>query len=457
MRTLLIPLGLLFAALPARAEEPAKTVFAARLLFQDHGSATLKWADVRVSPANEYSLTPVAAVPGFPALDVAKQKLVQMKAAKGKVLVGVRDEQEGKVGSGWVMLATNVKYHDHGDHGHWTAKGPPGVLGSRIDADQGNPAHLYEYGDKFYLANDLKNGYTQFDPADWFRTVGGEAKAGTPRFLPGGGNHITLAVANDAVGYSCWIDGGGPNAGKVDVTPLAGAAPAIKYSFALPSGVIHGATACGNKVFFAPADGICWVEADTRLGRTADAVKVTHLPLGKDGEKPNRTGAFATHGKHVLCVTGKEATAKLVLVLTTPADPKPVFVPLHGKAGNKPLTPAVVNVDKKTPTAFVFHDHDQGTEAEDVLEVIALDPDGNQDYADARLVKTIKVGPSAVSGHFGHHDIAFDADGRVAFITNPGDGTISVLDLLKLEIKATFKVGGMPTALAVHGGRDAED
>jgi hypothetical protein len=454
MRFLILAAALLGGS-AARADGPAKTLFAGRLIYQNHATATLKWADVRVTAANEYSLTPPAAVPGCPALDSSKQKLVQMKAVQNKVLVGVRDDQEGKVGSGWVMLTTNVKHHDHGDHGHWTAKGPPAVLGSRIDTDQGNPAHLYEYGGKFYLANDRKNGYTRFDPAEWFQTAGGEAKEGTPRFTPGGGNHITLAVVNDAVGYSCWIDGGGPNAGKVDVTPIG--APAIKYSFTLPSGVIHGATACANKVFFAPADGICWVEADTRFALAADKVQVHHIPLGKTGDKPNRTGAFETHGNHVLCVTGREDLAKLVIVRATAAEPKPVFVPLHGKAGNKPVTPAVVSVDKKTPTAFVFHDHDRETEAEDLLEVIALDPDGDRDYADARLVKVLKVGPSAVSGHFGHHAIAFDADGRVAFITNPGDGTISVLDLVKLEIKATFKVGGTPTALIAHGGRDAED
>jgi hypothetical protein len=454
MRFLTVAAALLAAA-AARAEQPAKTLFAGRLIYQDHATATLKWADVRVTAANEYSLTPPAAVPGFPALDAAEQKLVQMQIVQNKVLVGVRDEEDGKFGSGWVMLTTNVKHHDHGDHGHWTAKGPPAVLETRIDADQGNPAHLYEYGGKFFLATDRKNGYTRFDPAEWYQTAAGESKRGNPRFLPGGGNHITLAVANDSVGYSCWIDGGGPNAGRVDVTPVGG--PTIKYSFTLPSGVIHGATACANKVFFAPADGLCWVESDTRAALAPGDVKVHHLSLGQTGDKPNRTGAFETHGDHVLCVTGKEELAKLVVVRATAADPKPVFVPLHGKAGNKPLTPAVVAVNGRTPTAFVFHDHDPGVEADDLLEVIALDPDGNKDYSDARLVKVLKVGPSAVSGHFGHHAIAFDADARVAFITNPGDATISVLDLVKLEVRATIKVGGTPTALVAHGGRDGED
>lgn len=442
---------------PLHADAPEKTSFAGRIIYQDHESSSLKWADIRVSAKNEYSITPVAPVPGMPSIDATKQKLVQMKLAKGRVLVGVRDQEDGKFGSGWAMLTTSVKYQDHGDHGHWSAKGPPLLLDARIDADQGNPAHLYEYDGKFYLANDLKNGYTRFDPTAWATSGASERQKGLPVFVPGGGNHITLAVANDAVGYSCWIDGGGPNAGRVDVTPLAGPKPAVKYSFTLPTGVIHGATACANKVFFAPADGICWVDADSRVELKADQVKVRHLALGKTGDKPNRTGAFATHGQHVLCVTGKAESAKLVVVPATGADPKPVFVPLHGKVGHKPLTPAVVEINQKSPVALVFHDHEPGTDSKDLLEIISLDPDGNKDYSDARLLKVVEVGPSAVSGHYGHHDVAFDADGRVAYFTNPGDGTITVFDLVKLEVRATFRVGGAPSAIIVHGGRDHDD
>jgi len=442
------------------AQQPsgaAKTTFAARLIFQDHDARTLKWADVRIDPAGELSLSTVTSVPGFPKLDVDKQKLVQMQGVDGKLLVGVRDEAEGKFGSGYVLVNTNVRYTDHGDHGHWNAKSTPTVLSSIIDKHQGNPAHVYEYSNRFYVANDLKNGYTQFEPAKWHSSTTGEVKVDTPRFLPGGGNHITLAVVGNRVGYSCWIDGSGPNKGRVDVTALEGPSPSIRYSFQLPSGVIHGATTCANKVFFAPADGICWVEADTRLSKTSDQVQIKHISMGKEGDKPNRTGAFSTHEKHVLCVTGKAKLAKLVLINAQGVEPKPIFLPLHGEVGHKPLTPAIVRVEKKTALAFVFHDRDPESKIDDLLDVIALDPDGNRDYADARVVKTLKVGSSAVSGHYGHHSIAFDADGRFAYITNPGSGTIAVLDLKSLEFKATFKVSGKPTQLYVHGGRDHDD
>ncbi len=428
---------------------------AARLFFQDHDARLLKWADVLESEGGQLSLGPIEVVPGFPKLDASKQTLVQMQECKGRLLVGVRDDDEGKFGSGWVMATTGTKYTEHGDHGHWSYKKPPQVLASRVDADQGNPAHVYLYDEQFYLANDLKAGYTRFAPVDWY-LAGTKAMSGEPQFLPGGGNHITLAVVGNKVGYAAWIDGDGPNKGRVDVTPV-GANAAVKYSFYLPTGAIHGAAACENKVFLAPADGICWVDADLAASGSKDTVKVRHLPLGKDGGKPLRTGAFSTHGKHVLCVTGRGAGGKLVVIDASAAEPKPVLVTLNGKDGHKPVTPAVVAKGGKNPLAFVFHDHGTDSPIEDLCDVIALDPNGDGSFADAKVLKTLAVGPSRVAGHFGHHDIAFDFDATVAYFTNPGNGTITALDLRTLDARATFKVGGTPTALVVHGGRDHED
>lgn len=447
---LVIPLGLAVAADP-KADKPT-----ARLIFQDHDTRRLKWADVLEGTDGTRTLGPVTDVSGFPKLDPAKQTLVQMRECKGRLLVGVRDHDDGKHGSGWVLAAVGAKYTEHGDHGHWSYKKPPQVLASRIDGDQGNPAHVYRYDDCFYLANDLKAGYTRLEPTDFNTLPGGEPVAGEPLFVPGGGNHITLATVANKVGYGAWVDGGGPNKGRVDVTPIAAKAT-VKYTFHLPTGVIHGAAACGGKVFFAPADGICWVDADPTASRSKDEVKVRHIPLGKDWDKPLRTGAFETHGQHVLCVTGKDAAGRLVILDASATEPKPVVVPLNGKGGHKPLTPAVVAKGGKSPLAFVFHDHNADAKMDDVCDVIALDPNGDGRFDDAKVVKTISVGPSQVSGHYGHHAIGFDADARTAYLTNPGDGTITALDLKTHTVKATFQVGGKPTALVVVGGRDLED
>jgi len=425
----------------------------ARLFVQDLATCSLRWADLKVGEKDEFTLGALAPVEGFKPLDPAKQKLVQMRESGGWVCVGVRDDEEGAFESGWVLVRSGVGYVDHGDHGHWTFRKPPAVIDSRLDKKQGNPAHLYLYDGRFFLANDRLNGYTRIDPSRY--EDGGKDE---PRFRTGGGNHITLAVVEDTVGYSAWIDGGGPNKGRVDVTPIAGAARGEpRYSFNLPSGGIHGAIANSGKVFFAPADGVCWVEADTGLKLTAGAVKVNHVPLGKDGDKPRRTGTFVNHAHHVLFVTGKDENSALVLLDAKKPEPKPVTVPLHVKKGTQARTPVVAVTPEGTAYAFVFHDHAKGVDVEDALEVIALDPNGDGDGSDAKVVKSLKVGKSAVEGHFGHHDMAFDSEKRFGFFTNPGDGSISVLSLKTLDVVTTFRVGGAPAALVACGSRETED
>lgn len=434
---------------PKKAKAPRPF---ARLFVQDLESCSLRWADLRVGEKDEFTLDALAAVEGFKKLDPAKQKLVQMKESGGLVCVGVRDDEDGAFESGWALVRSGVGYIDHGDHGHWTFKKKPAVVDRRLDKKQGNPAHLYLYDGRFFLANDRLNGYTRIDPAKY------EDGKDEPRFLAGGGNHITLAVVDDKVGYSAWIDGGGPNKGRVDVTPVGpGPKSEPACSFHLPTGGIHGAITNSGKVFFAPADGVCWVEADTGLKLKAADVKPNHVPLGKDGDKARRTGAFVNHGHHVLFTTGKDLTSALAILNAKDAQPKPVLVPLGVKNGTQAVTPEVAVTPDGKAYAFVFHDRVKDAEAEDVLEVVALDPNGDGDCSDAKVVRSLKVGKSAVDGHFGHHSIAFDAEKRFGFFTNPGDGTVSVLSLKSLEVVSTFKVGGTPTAIVACGSRETDD
>jgi hypothetical protein len=437
----------------ADEEKKAKTPRPfSRLFVQDLKTSSLRWADVRVGEKDEFTLDPLAGVGGFKALDPAKQKLVQMRESGGLVCVGVRDDEDGAFGSGWALVRSGVGYTDHGDHGHWTFKKKPAAIDSRLDTKQGNPAHLYLYDGRFFLANDRLNGYTRIDPAKY------EDGKDEPRFLSGGGNHITLAVVDDKVGYAGWIDGGGPNKGRVDVTPVGPAAKSEPaYSFHLPTGGIHGAICNSGKVFFAPADGVCWVEADRGLKLKAADVKVNHVPLGKDGDKARRTGAFVCHGHHVVFTTGKDAGSALAILDAKAAQPTPVFVPLGVKKGTQAVTPEVAVAPDGKAYAFVFHDHAKDVEAEDALEVVALDPNGDVDCSDAKVVKTLKVGRSAVDGHYGHHSMAFDAEKRFGFFTNAGDGTISVLSLKTLEVVTTFNVGGTPTAIVAVVSRETED
>ncbi len=420
-----------------------------RLVWQDRDSDTLKWADLQTG--SSWSLTP-AAVSGFPKLDVEKQDLVQMEQAEGILLVGVRDSDGGKLGSGWVAVDSGVRAVPHGNHSDWKYLATPSVRMQKLNTDQGNPAHLYVYNDMFYLANDAKNGFTYLSPKQL-------ASARTPvqaTFCSGGGGHITLAAAGNTVCYSTWIDAEGPNRGRVDVISLQKPGnDKLAYSLTLPTGVIHGATANSGRVFFAPADGVCWVNADLQLKQNPETARIGHISLGKDEEsgKPFRTGAFANHRNWVLFTTGSGADSAFCLLDAKAAQPNLVKLKIDVKDGLSLVTPEVVLAAGGKRYAFLFQDKKDGDIAEK-LTIVDLDPNGDRDLSDAKVTKTLETGPSRVEGHSGHHSICFDGDGRFACFTNPGDGTIWVISLSDLEIRGKLKVGGTPGAIAAFGSRE---
>lgn len=421
----------------------------ARVLWQDRSKDALMWGEVHGGEKWVVSASPVN---GFPKLDNEKQDLVQMEQAEGQLLVGVRDSDDGKFQSGWVTVDTGVREEPHGDHSHWQFVSTPSVKGSRLDTDHGNPAHLYLYNGMFYMANDKKNGFTQIAPKDLLTKPAANCGA----FFTGGGNHITMAAVDNSVCYSTWIDGGGPNSGRVDVVNLKKpAAEAVAYSFKLPTGVIHGATANSGRVFFAPADGVCWVDADTTCSKTAESVVVNHISLGKEegAEKPNRTGAFVNHRNYVLFTTGgPEGKSSLCLLDAKAAQPTVVKVPIDVAEGLSLTTPEVVLASGGKRYAFLFHDKkDPEATAEEQLTIVDLDPNGDRNMSDAKIAKSMPVGKSSVEGHSGHHAVSFCSEGRIACFTNPGDGTIWVMTLRDLAIRAKSIVGGTPTSIVAIG------
>lgn len=157
-------------------------------------------------------------------LDPAKQKLVQMREAGSLVCVGVRDDEEGAFESGRVLVQSGVGYADHGDHGHWSYKKKPAVLDSRLGEDQGNPAHLYCTTAGSSSPTTSSAGTHGLTRRSMQRTRLGNSVRICRGSWSGGGGHITLAVVEDRFGYACWIDGGGPNMGRIDVTPVTAAA-----------------------------------------------------------------------------------------------------------------------------------------------------------------------------------------------------------------------------------------
>lgn len=437
---------------PAAAASPPQAI-ATRLLFQDEQASTLRWADLRVGGG--LSLSAVQEVAGFPKLDPQRQRLVQMEAAHGFLLVGVRDDADGTFQSGWVLVETGVVQESHGDHDDWSYAGPPRVRAACLDDQQGNPAHLYVYDGVFYLANDQRGGVTRLDPRSIRAQDTAEEIRAKATFFSAGGGHITLAAVQDRVLYATWIDREGENAGRVDVVPLSGPHTGQRaYSLILPSGGLHGATAAQGKVFFAPAAGICWVAADLSPRIDAPPPPVHHLDLGKDDERPRRTGGFTTLGKYVAFTTGAGPDAALYLIDAEAKEPQPMRVSVPMAEGNRPAGLRLARPRAGSPLAFLFHDHAAEVEAPDRLTIVALDPNGDGDWRDAKVQQELKVGPSRVQEHAGHHAITCDADGRRAILSNPGDGTLAVYSFDQSRLVAQFTVGGCPAKLVAVGGRE---
>ncbi len=249
--------------LASDAASPAPTTRrgVTRLFIQDADKLTLMWADLEATtPPTLSDLQPVA---GFPELDPERQSLVQMVSASGKIMLGVRDDEDGEFQSGWVLVDSGVEEEEHGDHSHWYYTAAPRVLARKLDDKQGNPAHLYCYDGVFYLANDRIGGFTRLDPA----AIPADADQATierlAAFHAGGNGHITLAVSGD-LAFSTWMSREEEHARRIDVTSLSAAGTReIAFSFNANSSRLHGATAAAGKVFFAPAAGIDWIEAPT--------------------------------------------------------------------------------------------------------------------------------------------------------------------------------------------------
>lgn len=417
-----------------------------RLFWQDRDSGNVRSCDL-FQDKSKFEIEDLE-LDAFPELNVEENDLVQMAFAGGRLFVGVRDHEDGRHHSGWLAIDPGVSEEQHGDHSHWHYTANPKVEATRLDNKQGNPAHVYQYGKCVYVANDKLNGFTKIDP---FET--GSNREPANQFYKGGGGHITLAAVGDQIAYSTWINRAGENAGRVDVIDLRRDSSAPKYSFHLPTGGIHGATACGNRVFFAPSEGVCWVDCDFDFVVKPDDVKVNYLSLAPDsGESGCRTGAFESFENHVLCIAKSPSGHPAVCIINGTA-PNPQVTRIECadlEEGLKLSTVSATSLGRNQFRAFAFAEGDGVTEK---LLVFDLDPNGDRDFSDAKRISSIEVGKSKLEGHFGHHAITFLQDQKTAVFSNPGDGTISLLSLKDGRILETFSVGGQPTHVIAIGGR----
>jgi hypothetical protein len=435
---------LLFGSLLAN-ESFAQGRTVARLFWQDDSSATVRWGDLKKS-ADGWSLKEES-IEGFPLLDGAEQVLVQMQSDDGLVVVGIHDHSDGAFGSGWVAIESGAVEESHGDHSHWRFKHSPSVLHTRIDADQGNPAHVYRYGKSIVLANDTRDCFT-------IATAHSVRSAKTPdssaTFYEGGSGHITLAVLENEVAYATWIAPAGDDCGRVDVVGL-GVNDGRRYSIKCPTGMLHGATTNSGKVFFASADGVCWVDGDREVDDDPNSVLVHHLPLGRDDQdKALRTGAFANLGKHVLFTAGKISDAKLCVLDASSDAPTLIELPIPLRDGESLTTPVAVKSRGGRNLALLFRESIESPET-DAMLVVDLDQNGDGRFDDPALVKEIAIGRNQINGHAGHHEAVVLPNRRHVVISNPADATISTVSLSDFDVNATLTVNGAPTRLIAIG------
>ncbi|MDG2220601.1 MAG: hypothetical protein P8L85_04435 [Rubripirellula sp.] len=424
----------------------AKGRTVARIFWQDDSDATVRCGDLKKS-SDGWSIANLA-IDGFPKLDSGEQSLVQMQTHQGLVIVGVRDRQEGSVASGWVAIESGVVEESHGDHSHFQFKNRPEILHSLIDSDQGNPAHVYKYGELFAIANDKKNGFTLTST----RRIRDAKLAGdAASFLEGGNGHITLAVAPGQVAYATWIAPSGADQGRVDVVGL-GKNRGESYSFHCPSGRLHGAAMNSGKAFFAPADGVCWVAVDHELNKAPESVTVHHLSLGTDDDdEPMRTGAFVDQGRHLVFTAGKGPGTKLCWIDASADLPAVGSLPLDVPEGEKISTPRTMKSRYGDTLAVMFGQHKESPN-DDRMLIVNLDPNRDGSFEDAKISQTIDVGPNQMVGHSGYHAATMLPDGRHAVITNPGDGSLWVISLNNFNVIAKLNLNGTPTRLLAIGG-----
>ncbi|XZE44193.1 hypothetical protein SH467x_003792 [Pirellulaceae bacterium SH467] len=426
---------------PKDASASPKLRTVARLFWQDTSTQSVRWGDLQRS-GESWQLVPQP-LASFPALNLDNQSLVQMEAIDQVLLIGIHDTEKGSFESGWVAFDSGVTKEEHGDHFHWQYETAPTLLVKQLDKEQGNPAHVYQYNQLFVIANDALNGFTVVDPLA-IRA----GRSNVSRFYSGGGNHITLAAPSRDVVYATWADRDGDNMGRIDVVNTGENAKQKGYSFKLPTGGLHGATANSGRVFFAPADGIWSVRSDSMLQAPPTDHSIEHISLGVDSVtgRPNRTGAFVNHRNHVLFTYGSGTNSQLGIIDAGASRLELKQLAIPTTEGLALVTPKTATTRAGKELALVVQDRRQ-SEAQESLAIIDLDPNGDKRLEDANVIKTLELGPSKIEGHSGHHEICFLPENRLACVSNPGDGTIWLLSMTDFTVQAKLSVGGTPGRL----------
>jgi hypothetical protein len=82
-----------------------------------------------------------------------------------------------------------------------------------------------------------------------------------------------------------------------------------------------------------------------------------------------------------------------------------IEMPLPAGEGLSLTTPKCFSAANGKDYAWVIH-HQRNSEQVEKLTAIDLDPNGDKDFSDAAIVKTLELGPSKIEGHSGYHEVA---------------------------------------------------
>ncbi|HEX2644513.1 MAG TPA: cytochrome D1, partial [Thermoanaerobaculia bacterium] len=125
------------------------------------------------------------------------------------------------------------------------------------------------------------------------------------------------------------------------------------------------------------------------------------------------------------------------LFVSMPESDAVAVVETHGwkVTTNIPTGPGPARLALQPDGAWLWVGHDRPDPGQEASGISILQPASLQERARLRTGR-------------GHHEIAFSHDNQLAFVTNRDDGTVSIVDVRKLQVVKTLPAGAAPTSIA---------
>lgn len=410
-----------------------------RVFWQDLESDKLAYADLATTDKWHINR---GRVQGFPDTDSSNQQLGPMQQIGKTLMVAVNatngTDENNK--SKLVAIDSGVSERPHGNHSHWEytslpqAKNTQPINGSVRDAMVINNQYC------FGLSNQR---YAMADPNQMMFPGAVNAM----RMVNAGGDNGSMAIAANGFAFATWPDTDGEQAGRVDMLNLMN--PTSTNSFKVGSAGISAVVANSGKVFFAHEGGLSWIGGNQVAGQQNPT---TRKVLNSETEsKPTQ---LINQRNWVLYSEGGEQPA-LCMCNALLNQPAVIKLPIPDAGSGLRLSAPKTKLSLGKRFAFAFLERtDASSDAQEKLVVFELDPNRDLDFSDARIAKQIPVDASKIKGDRGHHEICFDAFGRFAIFTNPGDGLLSVMTLNDLTVRVRFRVGGVPERVVAVGAAE---